>query len=46
LAGDPNLAFTTAPVLLDEALVQQYEAELAAAVQIPLPDDGNDDFLA
>jgi GTP-binding nuclear protein Ran len=52
LSGDPNLAFTTATVLLppevllDEALVQQYEAELLAAEQIPLPDDGNDDFLA
>jgi GTP-binding nuclear protein Ran len=52
LSGDPNLAFTTAPVLLppevhlDEALVQQYEQELADAERVPLPDDGNDEFLA
>jgi GTP-binding nuclear protein Ran len=52
LSGDPNLAFTTAPVLLppevhlDEALVRQYEQELAQAEQVPLPDDGNEDFLA
>jgi GTP-binding nuclear protein Ran len=52
LAGDPNLSFTTAPVLLppevmlDEGLVEAYELELAAAELVPLPDDGNDDFLA
>jgi GTP-binding nuclear protein Ran len=52
LTGDPNLAFTTAPELLppevqlDEGLIRQYEQELAEAEQVPLPDDGNDDFLA
>jgi GTP-binding nuclear protein Ran len=52
LAGDPNLAFTTAPVLLppevhlDEELVRKYEQELEDAQSIPLPDDGNEDFLA
>jgi GTP-binding nuclear protein Ran len=52
LSGDPNLALTTAPVLLppevhlDQALMQQYEQELAAAEQVPLPDDANEDFLS
>jgi GTP-binding nuclear protein Ran len=51
LAGDPNLAFTTAPVLLppevhlDPALVEKYEVELHLAQQVPLPADGEDDFL-
>jgi GTP-binding nuclear protein Ran len=42
----------SAPVLLppevhvDESLMQQYEQELAHAEQVPLPDDGNEDFLA
>ena len=48
LSGDPNLQFTTAPVLmppevqLDPALVQQYEQELQAADAIPVPEDDND----
>ena len=48
LTNDPNLQFTTAPVLmppevqLDPALVQQYEQELQAADAIPLPEDDND----
>lgn len=48
LTSDPNLQFTTAPVLmppevqLDPALVQQYEQELQAADAIPLPEDDND----
>lgn len=51
LLKDPNLQFTTAPVLLppevsmDPNLVQQYETELAQADAIPLPEDDND-FLS
>jgi GTP-binding nuclear protein Ran len=45
LYGDPNLAFTMAPLLLppevhlDVALVRQYEQQLAEAELISLPND-------
>jgi GTP-binding nuclear protein Ran len=51
LADDPNLQFTTAVVLappevdLDPSLAAQYEAELAQAESVPLPEDDTD-FLA
>jgi GTP-binding nuclear protein Ran len=59
LSGDPNLAFTAVRVLfpeihLDEALVRQFELELAHQDelalapwrQIPLPDGDHEDFFA
>jgi GTP-binding nuclear protein Ran len=51
LADDPNLQFTTAVVLappevdLDPSLAAQYEAELAQAESVPLPQDDTD-FIA
>jgi GTP-binding nuclear protein Ran len=51
LAEDPNLQFTTALVLdppeveLDPSLAAQYEAELAQAESVPLPEEDGD-FLA
>ncbi|KAG6772770.1 hypothetical protein POTOM_024190 [Populus tomentosa] len=50
LAGDPNLHFVESPALappevtIDLAAQAQHEAELAAAVSQPLPDDDDDVF--
>jgi GTP-binding nuclear protein Ran len=50
LSGDNQLVFVESPALqppnfeIDQAVVQQYEAELAEAAAQPLPDDDDDDL--
>jgi len=46
--GDPNLAYVESPalkppeVVIDQSTVAQYEAELANASAVPLPDEDED----
>ena len=48
LSGNEDLKFTEAPalkppeVVIDDALMAQYEAEMAQAASAPLPDDDDD----
>ena len=50
MSGDNQLVFVESPALqppnfeIDQAVVQQYEAELAEAAAQPLPDDDDDDL--
>ena len=46
--SDPNLVFVESPalkppeVVIDQSTVAQYEAELASAQNVPLPDEDED----
>ncbi|KAJ8457701.1 hypothetical protein ONZ45_g18210 [Pleurotus djamor] len=48
LVGNPSLEFVAAPALapaevaVDDALMAQYKAELAAAEAVPLPEEDDD----
>ncbi|KOS16734.1 GTP-binding nuclear protein GSP1/Ran [Escovopsis weberi] len=50
MVGNPHLEFTAAPALapaeaqVDEALLEQYRAEMESAAAQPLPDDDDDDL--